>query len=378
MAFAAFALASCEDDKDPVISEPTEFVLNVPPFASQGIELAKGHTVEFTCSQPNYGLTLAPSYSVEVSMMQDFGVSLPEAAADEPPYFVEVPVEVPTSAVITVSDVDLSNAILKMRGIDAEEDYTPLPPHPLYVRVVAAVNNQAITRITSNVITLEKVQGYFSLNTMPKVLYTPGNSNGWNQEKSQWLREKADAPDVFVGFVYLNGDFKFCNQPNWDGINYGLVDDDDTVDDNPDDGVFMGKLNPDGGASNLTLPATGEGLYYAYVNINDLTYTLTHIESVALAGSATPDNWNPEVGPAMTSTDFLTWTYTGEFIDGEFKFVFNRGWGINLGIDKDAPDFGMEVDNGLIWDGGNIGISAGSHTVVLDLSKLPYGYTIDE
>lgn len=372
MALAAFGLASCEADKDPVLNEPTEFVLNVPPFASQCIELAEGHSIELTCSQPNYGLTLAPSYSVEVSMMQDFGASLPEQAPveegeeGEPPYYVVVPVENPNSAVITVSDVDLSNAILAMRGITEEEQYTPLAPHPLYVRVVAAVNDQAITRITSNVITLQQVKGYFSLQTAPNVLYTPGNSNGWNQENSQWIPE-TEEKGIYKGFVYLNGEFKFTNQPNWDGTNFGKSDED-------------GVLSTDGGAGNLELPATGEGLYFATVDLTDEskpTYKLEYIESVALCGSATPDNWTPADGPAMTSEDYLIWTYTGEFADGEFKFVFNRGWSINLGTDDDPADFGNEVENALKWDGGNLSVSAGTHTVTLDLSKLPYGYTIE-
>ena len=54
-AVAVMGFASCSQDKEPVYTKPTEFKLNVPPFASQTYELTEGNEILITCSQPDYG-----------------------------------------------------------------------------------------------------------------------------------------------------------------------------------------------------------------------------------------------------------------------------------------------------------------------------------
>ena len=95
MALAVAGLTSCEADKDPVLQEPTEFKVNTPPFVNQLYDLSPDGVMEITCSQPNYGLALAPTYTAEVSIYPDFGESLPAPAPDDEdltavePYYVE-------------------------------------------------------------------------------------------------------------------------------------------------------------------------------------------------------------------------------------------------------------------------------------------------
>ena len=56
--------------------------------------------------------------------------------------------------------------------------------------------------------------------TRMSYLYTPGDSNGWNQEQSQRLYSFDSVK--FNGYALLSGAFKFTSQPNWDGVNYGF------------------------------------------------------------------------------------------------------------------------------------------------------------
>lgn len=364
MALAVAGLTSCEPDDSPKIQEPTEFILNTPPFADQYYQLQRGHTMEFTCSQPNYGLTLAPTYALEVSLYEDFGASLPapdEGVAELPHSVIVNPVD-PVSAVMTIEDRALSDAILNMRGIEEEKDYTPAV-NTLYVRAIASLNGHAQTTIVSTnpTVVLTQVADYFSLESEMPILYTPGDANGWNQEASMKLigsqQDEATGEWVaFQGLVYLKGGFKFTNQPDWNGINYG-------------DSGTPGKLSTDGGAGNLGLPETGEGLYFVEVNVKELTYTLTYVSTLGLVGDF--QGWNVKEPAVMEhSDDYKTWTWTGDMADGGFKFVINgpeTEWKFNYGGPAD----------GLTFNGPNINTTGGSHTVTLNLGEVPYKATIE-
>ena len=76
-AAAMLGVASCDNADTPVMQKPTEFKLNVPPFAQQYYELTEDGTLELTCSQPNYGIGTVVKYSAEVSMTEDFAESKP-------------------------------------------------------------------------------------------------------------------------------------------------------------------------------------------------------------------------------------------------------------------------------------------------------------
>lgn len=180
-------------------------------------------------------------------------------------------------------------------------------------------------------------------------LYTPGNSNGWNQGNSQLLSYDAEA-GVYKGLAYLDGEFKFTNQADWNGTNYGNAG-------------TEGTLTTDPGAGNLSAE---KGLYYIEVNVDDLTYTMTPVTTWGMIGDF--NSWGSSV--AMTpSDDFLTWT--GELTlaaDGQgWKFRANDGWDINLG----------GTPGNLTFGGSNIdSFGAGTYTVTLNLATLPYTATI--
>ena len=70
----AFILASCADDNDsnPVLQKPTKFVLNTPALATNGTyDLANSSTVEFTCTQPDYGFPISTKYTIEIATKAD-------------------------------------------------------------------------------------------------------------------------------------------------------------------------------------------------------------------------------------------------------------------------------------------------------------------
>lgn len=179
-------------------------------------------------------------------------------------------------------------------------------------------------------------------------IWTPGNSNGWNHMECQKLFGKIGGTE-FQGFSILDGEFKFTDQAGWSGTNYGA-------------GSEAGTLSTDGGAGNLK--ADKKALYYAKVDTEKLTYVLTEITSVGLIGDF--NGWGGD--EAMTSDDDKVFTGTVTLSAGQgFKVRMNGGWDINLGGDVKKLTFG----------GDNIiAPEAGTYTVTLNLSNVPYTLTL--
>lgn len=354
MALAVAGLTSCEADKDPVLQEPTEFKVNTPPFVNQLYDLTPDGVMQITCSQPNYGLALAPAYNAEVSLYPDFGASLPAPDPEDPdalPYSVIVSPNDPYSAVMEIPENSIAIAICEMRGILEKDQYVDEGPRPLYMRIIAEVGGQAVTRIVSSTITFPQVQDYFASAAADlDVIYTPGNSNGWSFETCQQLLAYEEGK--YRGFMYINGEFKFTSDPAWDGEgNWGA-------------GAADGELE-NGSSNNCQMPATGEGLYYAEVNTKQLTYKLTYVTSVGCVGDY--NGWDIN-GGHMTSDNYLIWKIDADLNGQEFKFTFNDNW--------DFVNLGGAINN-LQFGGGNLKSDSGDVTVVLDLSKLPYTATFE-
>lgn len=353
MALTAVAFTSCEDDDSPKIQAPTEFVLNTPPFANMLYELSPEGVIEFTVSQPNYGLSLAPTYGVEISLLEDFGESTRADEEEEPtPLVYSILPSDPYSATITINESDVAAGLCALRGITEDSEYTDAGPMTVYVRATAGINGQDITKIKSNIIKLPQVQGYSAfVSEELDAIYVPGNPNGWNHSTCQRLLVNPNNENIYQGLLYINGEFKFTPEANWN-TEWGA-------------GETPGTLVTSGGG-NLNIPAEGEGLYYVVVDTKALTYTTTYIESVCVIGEF--NGWDTGSAPEMShSDDFQTWTYEGDLNAGQFKFIFNRSWDINLG-----GNFNKLVENG-----DNLVAPAGANMLTLDLHTLPYKATCE-
>ena len=180
-------------------------------------------------------------------------------------------------------------------------------------------------------------------------LYTPGDSNGWNQLNSQLLY--TNDYTTYLGMAHLSGGFKFTAKPDWSGPNYG-------------DGGAEGTLSKDGSAGNLSV--ADNGLYWCNVNLEKLTYTTTPITAVGLIGDATPAGWDASTN-LKPSADFLKWTGSVTMKgSGEYKIRCNDAWDIDFGGNPQALNF---KDNNIPTPG------AGTYDVTVDFSVLPYTIT---
>jgi hypothetical protein len=196
-------------------------------------------------------------------------------------------------------------------------------------------------------LTINMLDGTYSLTSATELLYTPGSANSWGFATGMLF---TDDYKTYNGFAHLNGEFKLTDRPAWGGIEWASGSGEGTI--------------AVGASGNLPGPST-DGLYWVVVNTVASTYSYTLITDITLVGDAV-GGWEADV--ALThSADFLTWEGDVTFSAGEWKFRMNKGWDINLG---------GTVDN-LVPNGGNLASPGeGKHHVKLNLATLPYTVTV--
>lgn len=185
----------------------------------------------------------------------------------------------------------------------------------------------------------------------PEFLLVVGNHQSWNPGAEVIGKVyPVDADGNYEGYAYLDGEFKFTSQNNWDGPNYGSGD-------------AEGSLSTDAQAGNLT---KDKGYYYITVNIKDLTYK-ADLRNFGVIGSATSGGWNEDIDLVYDPND-LKLKVTTTLTDGEIKFRANDAWDVDFGAG--------EKEGELAAKGGNIPVSAGDYQIVVDLSNPSYTYEL--
>ena len=178
-------------------------------------------------------------------------------------------------------------------------------------------------------------------------IYVPGNHQGWNPSTAAALQSPA-YDGVYVGYTYLNGNFKFTKERNWNA-EYNFNDF------TKKDDIFF---NNDGSNINIT----EEGFYRVTANV--ATSELTAVKtSWGIIGPAQAGGWGEDTDMTWNAED-ESWTATIELAADEFKFRANDDWGINVGGSFDD----------LTQDGGNLKVTeAGTYEVKLFLTRSTSG-----
>lgn len=212
------SFSACDSDRDsnPILQEPTAFVLNTPAYVNTTYDLTNSKSIELTCSQPDFGYTAPTIYSVEVSLNQDFAE----------------PVKLDTKYTTAKMDVDASEMALTVTNLavaqgKVEADF-PITTS-VYVRVIAelASATETISSITSNVINLPSVKTDFALPpvVLPTKLYLIGEYCAWDWGKALEMIPCHDGTTgTFWSLVYLpKGGVKFNTATAWDGNEIGYA-----------------------------------------------------------------------------------------------------------------------------------------------------------
>lgn len=191
-------------------------------------------------------------------------------------------------------------------------------------------------------------------------IYVPGNAQkyntsaegmpdyGWTPGLAPALRS-ANYDGKYEGFAYLDGEFKFTKERNWDGGEYNY-DSFTTYDD-----IFTGNA---GSGGNINCTTSG----YYKIMADVVTGSLKAVKLTwGLVGPATPGEWSAADYTVMTyNMADDCWEITTALTAGEFKFTTNGTWDINLGGTLDDLSEG----------GNNLSIEAdGTYTIKLYPSR---------
>lgn len=353
----AVAFSACEEKlAEPVLNEPTEFVLNNPVLMNQPCDLAKSDYIELVCSQPDYGFTAATTYQVQVSLDGKF--ENPFDAKKITGDYVTIGVDY-TNTRINVSAEEMSIALTQLRSVLLTAEYPDITedemkamfPYetPAYVRVKASLTNSGKGEIISNTVTFTNFNVPYSLPEVfvPKEFFIVGQYNGWDWGTAfdfvPAYDNKMDGKGkegTFWRIIYLpEGGFKVNAAKVWDGGEVGYVKDDPlyTYVDNAKSGLTA---SDDG---NMVVTKAGWYIVVARLAVDgrDIKYTFEINEpNVYLIGSV------------AGMTDWATlpeWKFTvpadadGEFVSPAFIADAAADSGVracvNIGIDWWKTEF---------------------------------------
>lgn len=220
-------LTACSDDNDsnPVLGEPTAFVLNPSPLENVTVDLAKSSVITLTCSQPDYGYPAATTYNLWIATEADMSNKV---------YF-EVNSKTPTLELDAATLASTLTDMMVGQGKTEEDFPMTLEVYFQAEAVVTATTGDVVesTRIKSNVVSLKHVNLEFSLPPVqtPDVLYITGNFCGWSWDKALTMVLSYDESDTAEEYrkllwhlVYIDeSGIKFNANTAWDGGEVGYA-----------------------------------------------------------------------------------------------------------------------------------------------------------
>ena len=365
IAMAMFA-TSCSDDRDhnPTALEPTTFVLNEPVDGTANILLQNTSGIDFTWSQPDYGTTVVPTYTIQMSTDANFG---------------DIPGKDDNGNEITVSSVstlvsglsvvntsvtgkDINSAILKNYMIESADDLTAALQAkggyiPVYLRATSTFDDKTIYSNTVSIQTLP----YF----VEPVLFTPyyivGAITGWSTASTKMNALLYPLSDKEYSYTTVwEGD---ANLKFWETEDYGdwgkawstPVDGDNSP---------SGNLVKDGSGA-MVCPEPG-AVYTYSINMGDNTYAWTKYDNQSPAEygiiSITGVNGDWDTDYDFEQVYPHNWCLQGYTFTAktEFKFRAEHAWDANWGVALDINDipYGAGKSNG-----DNITAPAGTFTI---------------
>ncbi len=387
-------LTACEDDRDsnPVLTQPSTFVLNEPAYAADGgIDLAHSLSVNFSWSQPQFTDNNAPlvvTYELQVSPTGKFTTSFAQQDADETGQLVADYATLETTTThckVAASASEFAKAL--QQAAHFEEDAVPAT-QDVYVRVKATV--PSLQPVYSNVVKINVVPEYVVLKNAPvEMWYLIGECIGdgkWTNsaaaigtslypmsitEGEQYDKKTGQGKLTFTGYFPAGKGFKLISTPgDWNHTHqWGTSA----------DGSFV---KDDSGSSNISVAEAGYYTLTLDTKANTLTFakadiTPTVYDAIGVSGDF--NSWG-DPGDAMTAVNTTAefaghnhmWSYTLDASAGATTLKFmTAGWAANWGAS--AFPNGIGVSNG-----ANIPVSQGKWIVTFNDIDGSYTFTAAE
>lgn len=391
--------ASCSDDNDsnPTLIQPKEFVLNTPEYANATIDLEHSTGLGLTWSQPKYTADNAPinaTYEVQVSPTNSFTVSTDEAAADEsgekvPDYAVLS--NTTQKCNISASAEEMDKALVKILkwtegNVPAEQE--------MYVRVNAYIleGTSRLNPIASNSVKLNVKPYYIELkDAVPTMWYLVGNMFGakWASNKSigedalpMFLKpnfsydKKTGAGEIEYTNYFLTGDYN--DKAECDGAGFKILPSDFNWDYsmnailNNEISAKKGTIeNRNGGGDGGHIVAAEAGYYTITINTADNTAKMVKYEgnvtnygTIQISGSFNDWADTPMLPYNTEGVENHAWYYVMDVPAGEtaqFKFKIEGSWDTSWGYG--AEDGAINMYGKCDAGGKNIGLAEGKYVI---------------
>lgn len=386
--------ASCSDDNDsnPTLIQPKEFVLNTPAYANATIDLEKSTGLELTWSQPKYTADNAPinaTYEVQVSPTNSFTVSTDEAAADEsgekvPDYAVLS--NTTQKCNISASAEEMDKALVKI--LKWTEENVPAEQE-MYVRVNAYIleGTSRLNPVASNSVKLNVKPYYIELkDAVPTMWYLVGNMFGakWASDKNigvdalpMFLKpnfsydKKTGAGEIEYTNYFLTGDYN--DKAECDGAGFKILPASFNWDYSMNaDGATKGTIiYRNGGSDGGHIVAPEAGYYTITLNTADNTAKMEKYEgavnnygTIQISGSF--NDWtDTAMLPYNTEgVENHAWYYVMDVPAGDtaqFKFKIAGSWETSWGYG--AEDGAINMYGNCESGGKNIGLAEGKYVI---------------
>lgn len=386
--------ASCSDDNDsnPTLIQPKEFVLNTPAYANATIDLEKSTGLELTWSQPKYTADNAPinaTYEVQVSPTNSFTVSTDEAAADEsgekvPDYAVLS--NTTQKCNISASAEEMDKALVKI--LKWTEENVPAEQE-MYVRVNAYIleGTSRLNPVASNSVKLNVKPYYIELkDAVPTMWYLVGYMFGakWANDKNigvdalpMFLKpnfsydKKTGAGEIEYTNYFLTGDYN--DKAECDGAGFKILPASFNWDYSMNaDGATKGTIiYRNGGSDGGHIVAPEAGYYTITLNTADNTAKMEKYEgavnnygTIQISGSF--NDWtDTAMLPYNTEgVENHAWYYVMDVPAGDtaqFKFKIVGSWETSWGYG--AEDGAINMYGKCESGGKNIGLAEGKYVI---------------
>ena len=387
--------ASCSDDNDsnPTLIQPKEFVLNTPAYANATtIDLERSTGLELTWSQPKYTADNAPinaTYEVQVSPTNSFTVSTDEAAADESgekvPDYAALS-NTTEKCNVSASAEEIDKALVKI--LKWTEGNVPATQE-VYVRVNAFVQEgtSRLNPVASNSVKLNVKPYYIELkDAVPTMWYLVGNMFGakWAKEKNigvdalpMFLKpnfsydKKTGAGEIEYTNYFLTGDYN--EKAECDGAGFKILPLSFKWDNSMNaNGATKGTIvNRNGGSDGGHIVAPEAGYYTITINTADNTAKMVKYEgtvnnygTIQISGSF--NNWadTPMLPYNTEGVENHAWYYVMDVPAGEtaqFKFKIADSWETSWGYG--AEDGAINMYGKCDAGGKNIGLAEGKYVI---------------
>lgn len=327
---------SCQEDQNLLILTPPVTFKIETPLSGDGVALSADTPLNpglvLAWKGAEYGTPTEVTYKVQV-----------DKAGNN---FAKPQEIVSTTKTFATIASGILNAVALKAGL------APFDQGAIEVRIKATVGTTGSQETFSNVITY-LIKTYTT--DLPQLAVA---KIGGDPKTAVRIEASAFGATDFTGYVWIDGSHKFIGPDatgvyDWNkGPEYGL-------------GMTAGTLKSPGGAE-IVVPI---GYYLINADTKKLTYSEKKT-TWSIIGNGTPGGWGSDT-PMTYSTTTKKWTVTAVLTTQDapnngMKFRANNDWGLNFG------DTGANFK--LVEGGSNIGTTAGTYLITLDLSN-PRKYT---